>query len=117
MTAGKKETLMLVLAGIIPVTWLGLKFAPFYAQELITAFERFDEIFAEPFAIDLCRDSLRSVLIFNLIYLMGIGIYISMQKNYRRGEDMVQPDGVMHQRSTGSMRRSLQARISCLHRM
>lgn len=87
MTAGKKETLMLVLAGIIPVTWLGLKFAPFYDQGMITAFERFDEIFAEPFAIELCRDSLRSVLIFNLIYLMGIGIYISMQKNYRRGEE------------------------------
>ena len=87
MTAGKKETLMLVLAGIIPVTWLGLKFAPFYDQGMITAFERFDEIFAEPFAIELCRDSLRSVLIFNLIYLMGIGIYLSMQKNYRRGEE------------------------------
>ena len=44
MTAGKKETLMLVLAGIIPVTWLGLKFAPFYAQELITAFAMYVEV-------------------------------------------------------------------------
>lgn len=87
MTAGKKETLMLALAGIIPVTWLGLKFASFYDQGLITAFGSFDEIIAEPLAIDLCRDSLRSVLLFNLIYLMGIGIYISMQKNYRRGEE------------------------------
>ena len=87
MTAGKKETLMLVLACIIPVTWLGLKFAPYYDEGVISVFARFDEIFAEPFAIDLCRDSLRSVLLFNLIYLMVIGIYISMQKNYRRGEE------------------------------
>ncbi len=87
MTAGKKETLMFVLAGIIPVTWLGLKFAPYYDEGVISVFARFDEIFAEPFAIDLCRDSLRSVLLFNLIYLLGIGIYISMQKNYRRGEE------------------------------
>ena len=87
MTAGKKETLMLVLAGIIPVTWLGLKFAPYYDEGVISVFARFDEIFAEPFAIELCNDSLRSVLIFNLIYLMGIGIYLSMQKNYRRGEE------------------------------
>lgn len=87
MTAGKKETLLLTIAGIIPITWLGLKFAPFYDQGLITAFGSFDEIIAEPLAIDLCRDSLRSVLLFNLIYLMGIGIYISMQKNYRRGEE------------------------------
>lgn len=87
MTAGKKETLMFVLAGIIPVTWLGLKFAPYYDEGVISVFAGFDEIFAEPFAIDLCRDSLHSVLLFNLIYLMGIGIYISMQKNYRRGEE------------------------------
>lgn len=87
MTAGKKETLMFVLAGIIPVTWLSLKFAPYYDEGVISVFARFDEIFAEPFAIDLCRDSLRSVLLFNLIYLLGIGIYISMQKNYRRGEE------------------------------
>lgn len=87
MTADRKETLMLVLAGITPVTWLSLKFAPYYDEGVISVFARFDEIFAEPFAIDLCRDSLRSVLLFNLIYLMGIGIYISMQKNYRRGEE------------------------------
>ena len=87
MTAGKKETLMLVLAGIIPVTWLGLKFAPYYDEGVISVFAKFDEIFAEPLAVELCRDSLRSVLLFNLIYLMGIGIYISMQKNYRRGEE------------------------------
>lgn len=87
MTADRKETLMLVLAGIIPVTWLGLKFAPYYDEGVISVFARFDEIFAEPFVIDLCKDSLLSVLLFNLIYLMGIGIYISMQKNYRRGEE------------------------------
>lgn len=87
MTADRKETLMFVLAGIIPVTWLGLKFAPCYDEGVISVFARFDEIFAEPFAIELCKDSLLSVLLFNLIYLMGIGIYISMQKNYRRGEE------------------------------
>ena len=87
MTAGKKETLTLALAGIIPVTWLGLKLAPYCDEGLISVFARLDEIFAEPFAIDLCRDSLRSVLLFNLFYIMGIGIYISMQKNYRRGEE------------------------------
>ena len=53
MTAGKKETLLLTIAGIIPITWLGLKFAPFYDQGLITAFGSFDEIIAEPLAIDL----------------------------------------------------------------
>lgn len=40
--------------------------------------------FDKPLSIELCHDSLRMVLILNLIYIMGIGIYVSMQKNYRR---------------------------------
>ena len=87
MTAGRKETIIVGVAGIIPVTWLALKLAPYCEEGLFAAFARFDEIFDKPFSITLCADSLRMVLILNLIYIMGIGIYISMQKNYRRGEE------------------------------
>ena len=87
MSAGRKETIIAGVAGIIPVTWLALKLAPYCEEGLFAAFARFDEIFDKPFSITLCHDSLRMVLILNLIYIMGIGIYISMQKNYRRGEE------------------------------
>lgn len=87
MSAGRKETIIAGVAGIIPVTWLALKLAPYCEEGLFAAFARFDEIFDKPFSITLCHDSLRMVLIPNLIYIMGIGIYISMQKNYRRGEE------------------------------
>ena len=87
MTAGKKESIIAGVAGIIPVTWLALKLAPYCEEGLFAAFARFDEIFDKPFSITLCPGSLRMVLILNLIYIMGIGIYISMQKNYRRGEE------------------------------
>lgn len=87
MSAGRKETIIAGVAGIIPVTWLALKLAPYCEEGLFAAFARFDEIFDKPFSIELCHDSLRMILILNLIYIMGIGIYISMQKNYRRGEE------------------------------
>ena len=87
MSAGRKETIIAGVAGIVPVTWLALKLAPYCEEGLFAAFARLDEIFDKPFSIELYHDSLRMILILNLIYIMGIGIYISMQKNYRRGEE------------------------------
>ena len=87
MSAGRKETIIAGVAGIIPVTWLALKLAPYCEEGLFAAFARLDEILDKPFSITLCPGSLRMILILNLIYIMGIGIYISMQKNYRRGEE------------------------------
>lgn len=87
MSAGRKETIIAGVAGIIPVTWLALKLAPYCEEGLFAAFARLDEILDKPLSIEVCHDSLRMILILNLIYIMGIGIYISMQKNYRRGEE------------------------------
>ena len=40
-----------------------------------------------PFSITVCEDSLKTVLIFLLAYGMGIGIYLSTRRNYRRREE------------------------------
>ena len=40
-----------------------------------------------PFQIQLCEDSVKTVLIFLLAYGMEIGIYLSTKKHYRRGEE------------------------------
>lgn len=87
MNADKKDGLIIALAGIIPVTWLALKIAPYTDQPLIEILAEFDKVLAEPFRIQLTMNSLRTVLILNLCYAMGIFIYLSMQKNYRRGEE------------------------------
>ena len=87
MSAGRKETIIAGVAGIVPVTWLALKLAPYCEEGMFAAFARLDEILDKPFSITLCPGSLRMILILTLIYIMGIGIYISMQKNYRRGEE------------------------------
>lgn len=40
-----------------------------------------------PFQITVCEDSVKTVLIFLLAYAMGIGIYFSTRRNYRRREE------------------------------
>ncbi len=40
------------------------------------------------FSVTVCEDSLKTVLIFLLAYGMGIGIYLSTRRNYRRREDV-----------------------------
>ena len=43
-----KSKLVTTTAGIIPVTWLALKLAPYCEEGLFAAFARFDEIFKMP---------------------------------------------------------------------
>jgi len=45
------------------------------------------DLFSDPFHIVLCEDSLKTVLAFLLIYGMGIGIFLSNERNYRRREE------------------------------
>ena len=40
-----------------------------------------------PFQITVCEDSVKTALIFLLAYAMGIGIYFSTRRNYRRREE------------------------------
>ena len=40
-----------------------------------------------PFVIEWCEGSFKTVLLFALAYGMGVGIYFSLRKNYRRREE------------------------------
>ena len=40
----------------------------------------------DPFHIELCEDSVKAVLVLLLCYGMGVGIYFSTRRNYRRRE-------------------------------
>ncbi len=46
-----------------------------------------DEIFAEPWHIELARSSPEAVLFCLFLYVMGIGIWLSTRRNYRKGEE------------------------------
>ena len=84
----KGKELMIYAAGLVPVIWLALLAAPCMEGGLVTLMEKFPDAIASPFSIRICKDSTKIVLIAIVAYAMGIGIYVSSKRNYRRGEEM-----------------------------
>lgn len=83
----RQEVYMMAVFGILPVVWLALLTAPYISGGLPSIIKNFSEAVNHPFHIRLCGDSVKTVLIFLLSYGMGIGIYASTRKNYRKGEE------------------------------
>lgn len=78
----------LYFSGLIPVSWFALKSAPYFVKNgLVGIFENAGDIFNNPFRITIVQGSLQVVLIFGVLYAVGIGIYLSTEKNYRRREE------------------------------
>ena len=82
-----KQKWLWYAAGLIPAVWLGLLIAPAASGGLPEILRQFPSAMNEPFHIEWCEDSLKTVLILLLCYGMGIGIYFSTRKNYRRREE------------------------------
>ena len=80
----KRTAVILSLIGIIPVVWLALKIAPSVGGGLAAILPELMSVFENPFHIELCEDSVKAVLVLLLCYGMGIGIYFSTRRNYRR---------------------------------
>ena len=83
----KKASLILALCGIVPVVWFALLTAPFVSGGLVEIVRSLPQAMNNPFSVTGCEDSLKTVLIFLLAYGMGIGIYLSTRRNYRRREE------------------------------
>lgn len=83
----RQAQLIFCLFGIIPVIWLGLLIAPAVSGGLPEIITVFPTAMNNPFHIVFCEDSLKTVLIVLCAYGMGIGVYLSTRRNYRRGEE------------------------------
>ena len=83
----KRTAVILSLIGIIPVVWLALKIAPSVGGGLAAILPELMSVFENPFHIELCEDSVKAVFVLLLCYGMGIGIYFSTRRNYRRREE------------------------------
>jgi len=82
-----RSRVILYVCGIIPVVWLALLHAPYFGDGLVGLIRNGGAAFNAPFHITLCEDSLKTVLFFLLCYGLGIGIYLSTDRNYRRREE------------------------------
>ena len=82
-----KQNVILYLCGIIPVVWLGLLIAPCLEDGLPGLVQQFGSVMQNPFQIQLCEDSVKTVLTLLLVYGIAIGVYLSTEHNYRRREE------------------------------
>ena len=79
--------IILYFLGILPVVWLALLVAPAFGDGLADFLQKADSVFSNPLHIEICEDSLKTVLIFLMGYAIGIGIFLSNDRNYRRREE------------------------------
>lgn len=82
-----KAHLTLYACGVIPVVWLALLLAPYLGGGLVGLVRYGGAALDHPFHIVWCEDSLKTVLIFLLCYALGISVYLSTDRNYRRREE------------------------------
>ena len=85
--SNKETGVILAFCGVIPVVWAALIAAPFVSSGLVGLIQGFTAGMKAPFSITLCNDSLKTILIFLIIYGLGLGVYYSTRRNYRRGEE------------------------------
>lgn len=83
----RQSAVILSVIGIVPVVWVALLIAPSVSGGLPEILPKLATVFNDPFQIELCEDSLRTVLVLLMSYGMGIGVYFSTRRNYRRREE------------------------------
>lgn len=69
---------------IIPVIWFAILIAPYSSGGLIYSLPYISEAINHPFSFSWCDNTPRMILIFTLIYAIGVMVYLSTMKNYRR---------------------------------
>lgn len=82
-----KAHLTFYTCGVLPVVWLALLLAPSLGGGLSGLVMNGGAALDNPFDITICEDSLKTVLIFILCYGLGLGIFLSGDRNYRRREE------------------------------
>ena len=87
MQDDKKTRYFLYCFGIIPIIWFALLIAPYLSDGLLNVIKNSNDIFDNILNIRFCESSIKTILIFLAFYVLGIMIYESTRKNYRRKEE------------------------------
>jgi type IV secretion system protein VirD4 len=85
--ADSKTDIILAALGAPVAVWLALLIAPHLGGGLMGIINGLTAALDAPLNITICGDSLKAVLVLLLAYAMGVGIYMSSRKNYRRREE------------------------------
>ena len=87
MRDAKKDEYVLLGLLLIPTIWVALLIAPYMDKGLINAIPYLNEALNHPFQIQWTDSTLKTIGIFLIIYVLGVGMYLSSSKNYRRTEE------------------------------
>ena len=78
---------MFYILGIIPVVWIALLIAPYINGGGVGIIDKCPNIINNPLRLTFCTNSIKVSLFFVLIYGMGVAMYETTKKNYRRKEE------------------------------
>ena len=71
----------------LPIIWIALLVAPYMDHGLIQALPSLGEALNNSFSLHWCTHSIKTIILFIIIYLIGISIYLSTARNYRHSEE------------------------------
>ena len=83
----KRTNIILSILGIVPVVWLALLIAPNIDGGLIGIINGLADISDNFYKIEICENSLKTVLFFMLVYGLSLAMYFTTRKNYRKREE------------------------------
>ena len=87
MRDAKKDEYVFLGLLLIQTIWVALLIAPYMDKGLINAIPNLNEALNHPYQIQRTNSTLKTIDIFLIIYVLGVGMYLSSAKNYRRTED------------------------------
>ena len=87
MRDAKKDEYLFLGLLLMPTIWFALLIAPYMDKGLINAIPYLNEALNHPFQIQWTDSTLKTIGIFLIIYVLGVGMYLSSSKNYRRTEE------------------------------
>ena len=87
MRDAKKDEYVFLGLLLMSTIWFALLIAPYMDKGLINAIPYLNEALNHPFQIQWTNSTLKTISIFLIIYVLGVGMYLSSSKNYRRTEE------------------------------
>ena len=75
------------MLGALLTAWLAVLIAPYVQQGMIGIIKSLGTAVSDPLKLTWCEDSLKTILVFLLVYSLVIAMVFANRKNYRRGEE------------------------------
>jgi len=76
-----------LLIGFLVVLWFSIKIGPFLDKGFIEILINLNSILEDPFNIYICNNTVKAIIIFEVIYFLFIIYIYEKNKDYRRGEE------------------------------